>query len=370
MKKKWIIPILLISLLALIPLAVVLAGATIDYGTVPGNPPAGQVNWIAWLVKNVGYTPPGEDVTTPAGAPYEVMTEDNTNSDLGTDNGYQDDGFGNRYWLLQVENFTTLPPNHGDAVRMVFGGLGLSSPNTWNYTFNWNQLEDPTLHTSLTDGTDEPCPSIVSRGTQGGNYVVNFSGLTGGTYYYHVYRATQPSGADNGASAGRFQYRGTVTVTDGSGTFSEAIPVGWPDAWYIIVRAASATGLPVACHSEEAQPTAVTIVGFEAQAGLRGIQLSWETMLQFDLVGFNVYRSELPDTLGSKVNTSLVPVKLGQDPLSGEHYDYFDASAQAGVVYYYTLEAVYTQSNPTKTEQQRGYYMNLYLPQVISQSRR
>ena len=99
-------------ILSIIVIGTALAGAAWDYGTVPGIPPLGEVNWTAWLDKNIA---------SAGDPPSEIITEDNTNSDTGVDKGYQVFG-GIRRWVMQVENFSH--NSHGDGITILLGGLG------------------------------------------------------------------------------------------------------------------------------------------------------------------------------------------------------------------------------------------------------
>ncbi len=78
MKSKMLISIIVVSLFSLAIAPAVFAGSTYDIGNVPGYPPAGTINWTAWHSGSI----------LPGGYPNQVMTEDSTNSSLGTDQGY------------------------------------------------------------------------------------------------------------------------------------------------------------------------------------------------------------------------------------------------------------------------------------------
>jgi hypothetical protein len=71
----------------------------------------------------------------------------------------------------------------------------------------------------------------------------------------------------------------------------------------------------------------------------QGIQLSWQTAQENDLIGFNIYRSESPDGERVQINSELIPaVTPGQ--LQGNDYLYLDTSAEAGKTYFYWVEWV------------------------------
>jgi hypothetical protein len=86
-------------------------------------------------------------------------------------------------------------------------------------------------------------------------------------------------------------------------------------------------------------PTAVTLVSFEATPQEDGVLVTWETAIEIDSVGFNLYRSELPDGEYVRLNDALIP---SQSPgaVSGAAYVWNDTQARADIVYYYKLEEV------------------------------
>ncbi len=109
MKSKNATIALLITLVLVgITFAHVIAGASFDWGDLapkPGGPVPGpgEVNWIAWTNQSL--------IT--GNIPYEILTEDNVNSDLGENKGYSEygDGDTNMEWLIQIEHFLILPRN-------------------------------------------------------------------------------------------------------------------------------------------------------------------------------------------------------------------------------------------------------------------
>ncbi len=84
-------------------------------------------------------------------------------------------------------------------------------------------------------------------------------------------------------------------------------------------------------------PLAVTLAGFDAQAMLDHILLSWETVSEMDNAGFNLYRSASPDAPDALL--AFVP---SQAPGStqGASYSYEDAEVAPGETWYYWLEDV------------------------------
>jgi hypothetical protein len=193
MKKKFIIACIVASLFSLVVVFVVFAG-TLDYGDVPSTPPVGEVNWTSWLDKKV---------PTGGGPPEEVITEDNTNSSVGTDQGYSLFG-GVPRWVMQVENLTDR--QNGDDVSIILGGLGASTGALWDDAFSWIEGGGSTYqgvaNTLATSG--HSCPEMTSLEINGDQRNLTWRGEVG---RYYVYKSTQGSGnPDNDASNGRYLY--------------------------------------------------------------------------------------------------------------------------------------------------------------------
>lgn len=86
-------------------------------------------------------------------------------------------------------------------------------------------------------------------------------------------------------------------------------------------------------------PSAVSIISFDAENQEDGILLTWETAEELNNLGFNLYRAE--DLQGPKVqvNSKLIP---SQNPggTSGAVYEFLDRQVVAGKNYYYWLEDI------------------------------
>jgi hypothetical protein len=90
-------------------------------------------------------------------------------------------------------------------------------------------------------------------------------------------------------------------------------------------------------------PTAVTLSSFTARPLVRSILLTWETTMEIDLAGFQVYRSTSPNSPFVQV-TELIPTEgIG----SGMVYQWCDSSVIPGTVYYNALQAVHYADEPT-----------------------
>jgi len=328
MKKKLMFSIFAAFLLVLIAFGTVIAGATWDFGQVETSPPIGELNFFAWLDKPANIRPEG--------MPEQILTEENFNSDVG-DGGYQQLSPGVLVWLLQVENFDI--EAHTDPVSMIFGGLGAFSGKLWFFDFIWDQLTDTfTDHGVVPLSTiSETCPIITAMSYEGATKNVTFSHLPDSLY--HVYRATQPSGAGNQLSSGRYNYLLTTTTDSaGVGSFTD---VSAEESWYVIIRADPGTNELVGCHSQIAYPTDVNITDFTAtyNPATASIDLAWETASEVDLLGFNVRRGTSEFAVGEQLNEEQMAVS-NPGQMDGATYTYTDADVAFGTTYYYWIEII------------------------------
>ncbi len=326
--KKIHISFLLTGILLALFVGTVIAGGTIDYGTLENNPP--QANWTAWLPS---------DLVPNTTIPNEIITEDNTNNNGGEDQGYLYDGIGTYYWLLQVENLTQA--NNGEEVRMVFGTIGESAGDLYYYNFNWNSSTnpdiDPTNHGEIPVSEQGYCPSIDVVGQTGSGYDIGFAGTPGQLYY--IYRSQNSSDANNGASNGRYLYLTSVTM--GPSTYVTYHDDTTLQSWYLVIKAGT-DGIGFGgCHSEPLGPTAVILSNFASSFDLEtaSVELSWETNSDADIMGFNVYRSDEISLNPVKINIEMLPVNQ-PGSMEGYLYSYTDAEVEFGQPYTYWLDVV------------------------------
>ncbi|MFM8322180.1 MAG: hypothetical protein ACKOC5_14805 [Chloroflexota bacterium] len=85
-------------------------------------------------------------------------------------------------------------------------------------------------------------------------------------------------------------------------------------------------------------PTTVTVAAFTARPGDRRVTLLWETAMELDVYGFNLYRSERPD--GERRLLTAEPVLPVGGPLTGARYTLVDRAAAPGGAYYYWLDVL------------------------------
>lgn len=96
----------------------------------------------------------------------------------------------------------------------------------------------------------------------------------------------------------------------------------------------------------DSDPTSVELIGFGGLAGRNGILLSWETASELDLVGFNIYRALRANGPYLRLNTQLIPAQHPGSPL-GAVYSWWDRGVRAGRIYYYRLEQISIEGDPT-----------------------
>ncbi len=86
------------------------------------------------------------------------------------------------------------------------------------------------------------------------------------------------------------------------------------------------------------EPTAIHLVSFTAEASDEGVTLTWETAVEIDNAGFNLWRSLAAGGTYVKINDKLIAAQ--GDGVSGANYTYLDTAVAGGVTYYYKLEDV------------------------------
>ena len=79
-------------------------------------------------------------------------------------------------------------------------------------------------------------------------------------------------------------------------------------------------------------PTPVTLGSMTAQRSEDGVLVSWETVMEFENLGFNLYRSTSPDGERTLVNADLI---AGTGTSDGRSYTFLDSAAPEGPVFYW-----------------------------------
>jgi hypothetical protein len=86
-------------------------------------------------------------------------------------------------------------------------------------------------------------------------------------------------------------------------------------------------------------PTAVTLASFTAEWDDTEVVVEWETVMEINTVGFNLWRSTTPDGEYERINKTLIAAEsLGG--VAGGFYVYVDGDVTPGTTYYYRLEEV------------------------------
>ncbi|MBN1657089.1 MAG: VCBS repeat-containing protein [Anaerolineae bacterium] len=89
------------------------------------------------------------------------------------------------------------------------------------------------------------------------------------------------------------------------------------------------------------EPTAVTLISFTAGTEANGVRLAWETASEIDVLGFHLYRSHVPGTLGQRLTPELLPCQHPGMPL-GAAYSWLDSSIAPRTLCVYTIEVIDT----------------------------
>jgi hypothetical protein len=94
---------------------------------------------------------------------------------------------------------------------------------------------------------------------------------------------------------------------------------------------------------------AIDLLYFRAKAGTNSILLEWATASEFDISGFYIVRSLNQETGFSRISPFIFAKAV--DSLVGAEYEYEDKTVNKGVIYYYKLEVL-----PTNTSQSSEFH--------------
>jgi hypothetical protein len=144
----------------------------------------------------------------------------------------------------------------------------------------------------------------------------------------------------------------TNWTTNGTTTSKVLSGLIYNTTYYWHVRAVNGVGTTFSDGSSaaiwsfntEQNPTDVRLVSLDAIALPHGIQLSWQSAQENDLISFNLYRSESPDGPQVQINSDPIPA-INPGQLQGNDYLYLDTAAEVGKTYYYWVEWVGTQNS-------------------------
>jgi hypothetical protein len=80
----------------------------------------------------------------------------------------------------------------------------------------------------------------------------------------------------------------------------------------------------------------------------QGVALYWQTAVEVDTLGFNLYRGPRHEGPWTQVNQSLIPSQVPPGSPTGATYQWLDANARQGKTYFYLLEGVNTLGQTTR----------------------
>jgi hypothetical protein len=168
-----------------------------------------------------------------------------------------------------------------------------------------------------------------------------------------------PDAADGGLSL-RFEgefgagWEADLVLVDGQGTLrrlaldinaegsaASRVPLqGVAEAWLLVRNLGSEDGAAhrysYAAHRERGYP--VEMASFQAVDLGHGVDLSWDTAAERDLIGFNVLRATQGRESARVVNPVWIPA-LGEADATTS-YQFFDRDVERGVTYVYRVQAI------------------------------
>jgi hypothetical protein len=302
----------------LLPVEDALAYVYGQVGPGPGYPANGTITFLSYLRK-------AEDDPN-----LEILTEDNWNSGLGIDQGYQTE-----YFWLDWSAFLSPTANDNDTLVFFFTGIGAAADSSGDLSepvdtdvgienlgnSSWDATSNPGIPTNLNGSAHPP-----------GTVHLSWTGTKQATY--QVFRSSQASGAGNGASNGRY-YRLAQDLASPSYVDSNA-PLTL--CWYIVV---AEDGGALSGHSEEIMVDAtlpVTLSHFTARGAENMVVVEWSTASEWENDGFRIYRR----VEGMKDFELLIPdlISGAGNSSATREYTWIDRDVQSGQTYWYQLTSV------------------------------
>lgn len=134
-----------------------------------------------------------------------------------------------------------------------------------------------------------------------------------------------------------------ASVTSGSSVYAlwdRSFTSGEEYEWYISMNDGFSTSTSPVWVFIAGEPTAVELNYFRASRTSEGVLLSWETVNEASLAGFNLYRRE-PGGEFIQVNSELITPQAGGQPL-GSAYTFLDEDIPLNRRYEYRLEGIET----------------------------
>jgi uncharacterized repeat protein (TIGR01451 family) len=251
------------------------------------------------------------------------------------------------------------PINDGDTdnnsnLTVDFGVFKPASLGTYVwYDTNENGQRDageapvPNVTVTLYDAAGNPVATTTTD-TNGaylftnlvpGTYSVGFSDLPNG------YTFTNPDQGDDASDSDADPNTGlTIEVTLTPGEHNPTLYAGI---------------IPI-------KPTAISLQSFAAQRSSKGVDLNWETIVEYNTRGFEIYRSENGQRSDAvKVSDSLITARGSAS--NGARYSWTDTSAASGTSYTYWLVEVELGGNsnwygPATVQSQTSSANIIFLP--------
>lgn len=117
---------------------------------------------------------------------------------------------------------------------------------------------------------------------------------------------------------------------------------------------AEATGVsdfsPFAMGGDQNAPTVATLIAAQAKLHKKGsVQVKWETGMELNVIGFNVYRSAKRDGAYKLVKPEIIAAKSPGEAI-GNKYNLRDKHAKSGKTYFYKIEVVKASGNAEWSE--------------------
>lgn len=273
----------------------------------------------------------------------QILTEDNFQSGIGVDRGYQ-----SQYFIVKWENFEDLPTT-GDTLVVLFTGIGAQQGKS-------GAIEDsldtgaPQQNFGQSSWEESPKHPAVPTGLTAKNILPGTVDLfwhpsppKNGFLSYRIYRSSMLSGAENGASDGRYT-RIAQGITDTTYQDTTAVNLSeGSDNWYIVVAADSVDPdtTYLSGHSEEEWIDAalpVQLTAFTATGGEKKVTLEWITESEWDNQGFHLYRREEAGEVFERITQELIPG--AGNSCEPRVYSWEDRRVENGQTYWYQLECV------------------------------
>lgn len=114
-------------------------------------------------------------------------------------------------------------------------------------------------------------------------------------------------------------------------------------------------------------PTAAALAGFQATSYAGTVTLAWQTLLEIDTLGFNLYRcpqlTSWPDASCTQLNPGLIPAKASGQ-LMGASYTYLDSGLLPEQFAVYWLEVANRDGEQLFGPQQAIGQSGVYLPVI------